>query len=369
MTELPDRLLRDALRPKAPEPTSNVCVDAETLAAWADGTMSESARAAFEIHAADCARCQALMAAMARIEPPPIDTAWWRRTHVSWLMPLAAATAAIVVVVSLTMTERRAPAPQVARNEPAAAATPPRVDDVAAPKTVAPSASAPAAGRAPASAIPESRRERAAIPPAAEPKRSTGLSAPKPESLAKGADQTAAPRPGLAAPSPSAAAAPASAAASANVTQPPAGAAEEKVSVETARPYRASAHDETMLRMKALTASSVLIASAVPESKWRIVNGAVEHTEDGGVTWQPQALGVDVPVRAGAAPAARVCWLAGDRGLVLLTTDGARWRRIAFPDTVDLVSILATDASHATVTTATGLRFSTADGGQTWTGR
>jgi photosystem II stability/assembly factor-like uncharacterized protein len=51
---------------------------------------------------------------------------------------------------------------------------------------------------------------------------------------------------------------------------------------------------------------------------------------------------------------------------VLLTTDGAQWRRIAFPETVDLVAIEATDAAHATVTTAAGRRFSTADGGKSW---
>src|SRR5256885_16616452 len=100
MTELPDRLLRDALRPRAPLTTSNVCVDAEALAAWADGTMSRSARAAFEIHAADCARCQALMAAMARTEPPPMEPAWWRRALFSWLMPPPAATAPIGIVGS-----------------------------------------------------------------------------------------------------------------------------------------------------------------------------------------------------------------------------------------------------------------------------
>jgi photosystem II stability/assembly factor-like uncharacterized protein len=113
----------------------------------------------------------------------------------------------------------------------------------------------------------------------------------------------------------------------------------------------------------------MLIASPARESQWRIVNGAVEHTADGGATWQAQALGVDVPVRAGAAPAARVCWLAGARGLVLLTTDGVNWLRIGFPESVDLVAIQATDATHATVTTVAARSFSTSDGGKTWTSR
>src|SRR5262245_8175707 len=109
MTELPDRLLRDALRSTGPAETPAVCVDAEALAEWAEGTWSGAARAAFESHAADCARCQALMAAMVRTEPPPIEPASWR-ARFSWLMPLAAATAAVVIVVSLAITQRRAPA-------------------------------------------------------------------------------------------------------------------------------------------------------------------------------------------------------------------------------------------------------------------
>src|SRR5215831_12784750 len=110
MTELPDRLLRDALRPGAPA-TSNVCIDTDALASWADGTMSRAARATFESHAADCARCQALMAAMTRSEPPPIERPW-RRALFTWVMPLAAATAAIVVVVVAAVSERRVPSSQ-----------------------------------------------------------------------------------------------------------------------------------------------------------------------------------------------------------------------------------------------------------------
>jgi hypothetical protein len=147
MTELPDRLLRDALRPAAPAATSNVCIDAEALAAWADGAMSRADRAAFEIHAADCARCQALMAAMARTEPPPIEPAWWRRTVFSWLMPLAAATAAIAHRRLSRSRERRAPAPQVARIE-SRAATPSRAE------------TSGAAGRRPPPAPASGRRHR-----------------------------------------------------------------------------------------------------------------------------------------------------------------------------------------------------------------
>lgn len=113
----------------------------------------------------------------------------------------------------------------------------------------------------------------------------------------------------------------------------------------------------------------LVIASPDPDSQWRIVGGAVEHTANGGQTWQPQALGIGAPIRAGAAPTARICWVAGVRGVVLRTTDGSTWVRIEFPEPVDLVAVQASDALHATVTTAAGRTFRTGDGGKSWTAR
>src|SRR5262245_13912811 len=121
MTELPDRLLRDALHDAASTLPPAVCADADALAAWADGTMPDATRAAFDAHAAGCARCQALVAAMVRIEPPPIEPASWWRSPGAWLLPLATATAALVIIVKLVELERPSPPATVARSEPAAA--------------------------------------------------------------------------------------------------------------------------------------------------------------------------------------------------------------------------------------------------------
>ena len=120
------------------------------------------------------------------------------------------------------------------------------------------------------------------------------------------------------------------------------------------------------MKVVAAAPAPIVIASPDRDSQWRIVNGTVEHTADGGVTWQSQPIGVATPMRAGATPGARVCWLAGVAGVVLRTTDGTTWTRIPFPESADLVAIQATDASHATVTTATGGRFTTSDAGATW---
>jgi photosystem II stability/assembly factor-like uncharacterized protein len=113
----------------------------------------------------------------------------------------------------------------------------------------------------------------------------------------------------------------------------------------------------------------IVITSPDRDSEWRIVGGTVEHTADGGTTWQPQATGVVTPIRAGAAPEARVCWLAGAAGVVLRTIDGTTWTRMTLPEPADFIAIQASDAAHATVTDAAGRRFATIDGGATWTVR
>jgi hypothetical protein len=51
---------------------------------------------------------------------------------------------------------------------------------------------------------------------------------------------------------------------------------------------------------------------------------------------------------------------------VLLTTDGATFTRLPFPETVDLVAVTATSATTAEVTAADKRTFHTTDGGRTW---
>src|SRR5205809_148218 len=49
--------------------SSSACVDAETLAAWADGALGASDAAAVETHLASCGRCQEMVAVFAKTEP------------------------------------------------------------------------------------------------------------------------------------------------------------------------------------------------------------------------------------------------------------------------------------------------------------
>ena len=60
-----DRLLPHVLHAAAASESGPECLDAETLAAWADSALSPPEREDAERHAANCERCQAMMAAMA----------------------------------------------------------------------------------------------------------------------------------------------------------------------------------------------------------------------------------------------------------------------------------------------------------------
>src|SRR5262245_66244035 len=100
MSDVPTRMLRDALRTA---PASSVCIDADMLAAWSDGTLGRREREAVVSHASSCARCQALLAAMARTMPPGPPAAerrWWQQRALGWLVPLAAAAAAVVLWIN-----------------------------------------------------------------------------------------------------------------------------------------------------------------------------------------------------------------------------------------------------------------------------
>jgi hypothetical protein len=100
---------------------------------------------------------------------------------------------------------------------------------------------------------------------------------------------------------------------------------------------------------------------------WRISGNAyIERSIDSGATWQSQLLRPDVNVIAGFAPSARVCWVAGNGGIVMLTKDAENWKTISPPVRGDFVAITAQDASSATVTTADGRKFITSDGGKHW---
>ena len=80
-----ERLLRQSLKDSQRAGATDECLDAEAVAAIIDGGLSGPALATAQSHLADCARCQSLISAMARIDAgTPVETR--RRVH-GWPIP------------------------------------------------------------------------------------------------------------------------------------------------------------------------------------------------------------------------------------------------------------------------------------------
>jgi hypothetical protein len=163
----------------------------------------------------------------------------------------------------------------------------------------------------------------------------------------------------------------------ARATTPAPGAAPAAAPSAAAQVGPRDAPAEAGARMEAAAAPSrmafaagldVIVVSSNPATRFRLLpGGGVQRSADGGSTWRTEATGATETLRAGASPSPSVCWLVGGGGTVLLSIDGRTWRRVAFPESVDLLSVVAADQDNATVTTSDGRAFVTADGGQTWT--
>jgi Photosynthesis system II assembly factor YCF48 len=416
-----ERLLRRTLADDDGVPAS-ACLDVETLAAWSDGALTAAERSSAESHAAGCARCEAALAAMIRTSvttssdgaaiAPSLIRRWG-----AWLLPAMAAATAIALWVAVDRTPAvktpvvHAPAApdaapagsvagRVAQSAPLAEQprTPAEVQKKAVDKdkeersfssaraargragaaggaVAEPSAGAladrrqnelkdaprdtagaRAAAEAPASKLRAERdtQTTAAIP--AAPPVSTGIPAipQRPQAEPQSTQQIQAPPP---------------------APQQQTGAIAETVTVrsrQSAAEGRAGSMDQIARRADEMQFASRVLDITVPGSsiRWRVAGGTeLLRSGDGGATWLKQAIEIAAPIVAGAAPSSTVCWLVGRSGTVLVTTDGTKWQRVAFPEAVDLRTVAAPDARNATVTAVDGRTFVTADSGQTWTRR
>jgi hypothetical protein len=326
---------------------SAACVDAETLAAWLDGTLSTDEAGAVELHISNCARCQAVMAVFAKTAPAtPVSVPFWRRWSVGWLVPLTAAAAAVALVIWVVSPTRpqSIPADQLARSEPPPALTPAPPPIPVTPPITATPASPPAAAKAAPAPAPAP-----AAPVAAQP---------APRSLQEsvtvsGASPVVEPRSNVAA-----RAADSVVSAAIEIISPAAAAFQDQSTANAARAAGGRGG-----RGGGLAGGA---AAATPPTRWRILpSGSVERSLTGGASWEQIAIYAPGAITAGASPSASVCWLIGRGGIVLLAIDG-HVDRVSFPATTDLASVRATDARQATVTTADGRIFSTTDGGASW---
>jgi hypothetical protein len=277
---------------------------------------------------------------------------WWRIPALGWLVPLTVAATALVIWVAVP---NRAPV-QVSDGgaEVVDQLTPARAPATA----TTPLADAQPPGQPVVQPQTQAARERdsaAFAPPVdrREQRKTEALEKDSPPAEAKANALSEAVTPVPAVPLAGAAAAPAFAPAA-----PPQSA---DSNLQRAAPA-ASARVSTFAN-----APETLVVSSNPATRFRLLRGGgVQRSADAGATWRTEATGATETLTAGASPSPSVCWLVGPSGTVLLSTDGRSWRRLRFPETVDLHAVTATDHENATVTTVDGRSFVTTDGGQTW---
>jgi len=328
----------------------DTCIDANTLAAWADEALDPRERARVEAHAAGCERCQATLAALVRTLPPVEAASRWRMPALGWLVPLTAAATALAIWVAvparepLQRSQTAEPAEVVAAPAPGVSArsapTPESAADRQQPKE-------PVEARSPRDDVRERRESDAPLRTDTLQKASPGESANALTPASPGA-------------SPAASAASGRAEASAAPSPSPA------PSADAAGKPAASLATQRALSAFANVAETVVVSSN-PATRFRLIpGGGVQRSADGGATWRTESTGATDTLTAGSSPSPSVCWLVGPNGTVVLTTGGSTWRRVAFPERVDLQTIVAADAENATVRTADGRSFVTTDGGSTW---
>ncbi len=380
-------LLRQSKQPfqvsQAPQdgPPTEACVDAETLAAWAEGGLSGPALELVQAHVADCGRCQALVGTLARIDTmvPMPEPAHLPRRLAAWLVPLGAAAAA-VVAVGLWIAMPRNQASRDSRLSQAAQ-KPNQTD-------AAPMASSPRESQVPtAAAASPLEPDRANVPGGAPSALSATASATgEARELARSkeeassafatsalgkidkatTDQAGARAEEARRDAPRVESTAASTAAPAATPAPAAPAALSATALATARERAVGQVREVDRLADTAVAASVEIVSPDPAVRWRIVGSVVSRSVTGGSRWEMVPTGVTTNLSAGSAPSVSVCWVVGRQGVVLLSTDGVRWRRVMFPEAADLSAVRATDARTATVSTVDGRTFGTTDGGASW---
>jgi hypothetical protein len=363
-----DRLLRRKEQ-HADLPATDACVDAETLAAWMDGSLSGESLDRAEHHAAGCARCQAMLASMARTAPETAARPSWRTVTVRWIVPVAAAAAAVMLWVfvdrgpgaPVSTVSRSVAADRQEGAPPAAQSAGPSQIAPLAPERAAKDAALP---RRPSPA-PDLLAERRSQPGrggdgrAGQAQDALASSAASSRGSALSVAESFKTLP--AAPPPVAPPAAPPIAASAPAPAEPKGLAETIAVAQS--PDRAAGS----ARRGAVAFTTADILSPEPAFRWRLASpAAIQRSTDGGATWTPQVAPVAVLLTAGSSPARDICWMVGRDGAVVLSTDGATWHRRPFPEAVDLTAVRAIDSKAARVTTADGRQFSTADGGATW---
>jgi hypothetical protein len=402
-------LLRRSLASPAGSPGSDIgaCPDPEILAAYSERSLDADETTRYELHFSQCTRCREQLAALVRAGEP-MDATEEQRPSTAWIWDwrwLALPVTAALVLAAAFVARRpaqhpveRLEPPLVAINQPAAppaasATTPLARESALAPPAPAsdssPAASSPArispnlnsakseiVPLAPPHVLDEKQRTRDArsapfsgrdgsalykVAKPAEAKKADASpqaeNAPFTDTLDGGATvETAGPevsRAGAVLPAPAAA---------------PKSARSEPMSTALLRGRSLAQSESVMVEAGDTTSARTLVRTPDPQVLWRLSSGRfVERSSNAGSTWQVQWTSPNAHLVAGTAPTADTCWLVGRGGMILLTTDGRNWKTVTPPADADFVSVVATDASSATVTAVDDRKFTTNDSGKHWT--
>lgn len=422
-------LRRSLARPAGAPGAEGDCPAPDILAAYYERSLDAAEAARCDLHFSQCARCRDELATLARAdesatardESPQARAGWVWLWDWRWLAPAAAALAIVIVWVAqrpapTRIAEQEPPAPLVALSRPSeppvssrtreplpqAKIAIPRASSTAEPaERTAPTSSleavrsapprqlpAPAPGKESAENVPLGGRDYMhldALTKAEEaPKRAAaqGIVAGTAEpNISAGAPQSApSAAPVLPPAAPSAAERVVVTSEQATVqTEPSAGALTAKQMAESKPANARQSAASPVVRNYAVQTQAVAVQNdegrsaetliRTPDASvlWRLARGGfVERSLDGGATWHGQAPGANAQLAAGSAPTAKICWLVGRNGLILLTKDGMKWKTIPPPAAADFIAVAARDASSATVTAADGRKFSTGDSGKHW---
>lgn len=413
------RALADALKQRASAPQASSahppleseCPDAEVLAAYAEHNLDGRQTARWENHFAECARCRTILTVLAASDEQPLAPQEVRQfgekvaaatlpgagatqearppsrfpTRWRWLAPAIGVAAGVAFFFALRPAPRvTMPVPEsgVKIAEAPASNGPQQMAQANIPP--APAAAGPADARPSPNArpgfTPQQVQRRSAVdkvsPKAKEPEVSDRVAPPE-NASATGATKSASGALG-------GTRNPASAV-EAQAPPPPvfsdsveaSSSARAKPSSPAAAASRPAAGNQVVAL--AMKTAPVLFASPTGKSRWRIgAGGSIERSIDEGRTWQAQPSGVQTDLLAGAAPSDQEAWVVGRASVILRTTDGIHWQRLSGPGSStangvtsprpspDWVAITATDALHATIVAGDSRRFTTADGGVTW---
>ena len=329
-----EKLLRRSAGASAGTDAGTTCVDGETLAAWSSGALAQADALGVEEHLADCARCQAMLAAFAQTEPIAAAAPKWRGERFRWLVPFASAAAVLGIWMTMPQQNQAVRPATEARARLEAERLPPPVESV----PVQPTAPIPLDQTA------ASRPQSVAPQPEADAGRERKDEAPATNARAveqeRALDRLARSEP------PSAPAPPA-------VTPPPPR-AEETI---------AAPRESQQLFAKAAAGE---FSSPDGATRWRVLNGQVQRSTTAGESWDAVPLPSPATITAGHSPSPAVVWLVGRNGAIFVTTDGTTFQRVPFVSTADLSSVMAIDGRQATVATVEGRIYGTSDRGVTW---